>query len=232
LYAAANSLIILNSVVAKLNGTGLSFSANATGGIYNSTLTQNIGDGMVVNLNSHAKLISCTVTGNSNGVTVYGESSIYLVGTKVSSNKQRGLNITSHAHASLWGGNTISNNGPTPIQSWLGGICIYNGSQVSIVPSSFTSVKDLISYNKGPGIYVGEKSELLVTYGTVTKNQLDGVRLAHDSSAQFDTGASITYNNGFGIRGTDAAGDSKYAGTPGSLVGNVLGEASCPKFNP
>jgi hypothetical protein len=98
--------------------------------------------------------------------------------------------------------------------------------------SSFSSVKDVIAFNKGPGIYVGDKSELLLNAGNVSSNKLDGVRLAHDSTAQFDVGASITKNTGFGIRCTDFGSDSKYGGTPGNLTGNTLGPTFCSKYNP
>jgi parallel beta-helix repeat protein len=90
LYAAANALAIITSVVSKANAYGMAFSANATGGIYTSTLTQNTGDGLIVNYNAHAKLLTFTVSYNQNGVSVFRESSVYLVGTKVSYNKVRG----------------------------------------------------------------------------------------------------------------------------------------------
>jgi len=78
--------------------------------------------------------------------------------------------------------------------------------------------------NYGPGIFVGQNSNLLFKLGTVDGNAINGVSLTENSAGRFESG-SITNNTGLGIW---CGPDGKKYENPTNFSGNTSGYTNCP----
>jgi len=225
LAVSGSNVTIKDTIVKSKSGLGIEIYGNSSATINKCKLSLNPWTALWVVNKSYARIEDTLISSNdANGIQVSQGSSAWLIGNKIHSNKLSGLSVTGHSDARLLGGNKIYEN--ADLSGWRAGIGIYHGSQVTINPD-FSSDKDRISENNGPGIFVGSNSELFLKSGIVTNNSGDGVRLKFDSCGRFEEGASITNNDGYGINRGDEEGDSKYWGEPGELSGNTLGSTNC-----
>jgi hypothetical protein len=224
-YGRALSTMTFWGVTCRSNGpNGGMWLGRGTMGIIekNCDISGNTGDGAMFAYTSNGRVRNSKFNNNSgNGLFIFTGASADLQGVTIDGNSLSGLNLSENANAHLQGDNKITTNADS--SGWRGGICMCHGCQVTVARAATATAKDEISGNNGPGIFVANTSELFLQQGTVSGNSMDGVRLRYDSCAQFDTGASIINNTGFGINCGDLANDSKYSGTPGDLSGNTLG---------
>jgi parallel beta-helix repeat protein len=233
---------VYNNTVKFNPSSGIAIVHSSSGVISDNEVSQNTGTGLRVGHSSTASIKDNTINSNGdNGIQVAQGSSISATGNNISYNKYCGIDVTGHSVARLGGGNNIYNNADD--SGWRAGIGVYHSSEITI---SGSDVKDIISDNNGPGLFIANTSSLFLQSGEVLNNQGDGIHLRFDSVAQIEEGASITNNTGCGIGCGDQSGDSKYwnqggnfgsagsTGIPGTPyvpdTRNSLGKTNCSSF--
>ncbi|HSB79790.1 MAG TPA: right-handed parallel beta-helix repeat-containing protein [Candidatus Methylomirabilis sp.] len=210
----------LSGVTVRSNGSiGVYLSNGTAGRVQNSTVTQNGNIGIDLHRGSSAEIEGSTVSYNgASGIGAYVGSSVSVGTSTLEYNALSGADASNSSAFNSWGGNVIQHNGDN--SGWRGGINIHNGSSGVII----NSPGDQILMNNGPGIFVGENSQILFKLSTVNGNALDGVSLNQSSTGSFESG-SITNNGGFGI---SCGGDAKKYGNASNSSGNTLGHTNCP----
>ena len=152
---------------------------------------------------------------------VHGDSVAYLLNNEIFSNKYSGVGLTESSSVSFGGGNKIHGNGDN--SGWRAGVGVYHSSQAIFIPE-VAGNKDDIYGNNGPGVFLSENCGMLMKSAIVRDNHGDGVTINMGSFGQFESGAIIEGNDGYGINCTDVGNKS---GQPGSLAGNGSGETTC-----
>jgi len=237
--AESSNLQLEGVTVKNTKGPGIGMSNNSTAFLARCNLSGSAGPALFVRQNSSVNLDTCTISGNNTSlsgalgaINLVANSSVNLMGNTITSNKASGISLQSGSIAQLMGGNKVMNNGTatTLTSNFRCGISIAFSSHVDLNPWPPGTTKDQISGNYGPGIWMTSKGDLMVMGAVINGNHGDGVELHGNSTANFTSGATITYNTGYGIACYDTANDSKYMGSPGTNTNNTKGPTKCFRY--
>jgi hypothetical protein len=235
---ADNSTVNLQeTIIRDNNSTGIGAFRNSSLWLENSQVYSNSFDGIDIAYNSSASINQSVIKDNGEtGVLAVGGSSIRMYESEISNNKGSGVGVTEGASVALRGGNKIFEN--SSIVSWKGGINAAHGSTITLTDSPSSGYNEVYG-NNGPGIFLGNSSNLFVQSAKIYGNDGDGIGLQFDSSVQFGglekTYLTITDNSGYGLScESEYWHDSKYSLGPGVIADfskNSSGFTNCYNYN-
>jgi hypothetical protein len=228
-----SSLDFKAGIVTANSIKGFSIGLTSSAKIDNATITSNTTNGIYIEQSSSASITNSTLAKNNIGMLVVAGSSAMIKNSIIKENKDHGIDVSNHASLRLLGGNKIQYNGQnvSPVNAALGGIVLHQNSQLTIQRDLNATVMDQISLNYGNGIDIGNNSSLVMVDGIVggsslqDANKADGIFAKFNSVVEFYSAATITNNNGWGLR---CFGGSMYSGIPRTVSGNVQGQINCP----
>jgi len=240
LIEAANGTVI-NSMISSNGGAGVLVSRggsakigmNGGGAKYPNTINNNQSSGIHIYAGGSAFILGNTIDGNGTGPNIiHGQSGILVAG----------------ATASLFGGNTITNNRVNGIQAVGSSVFFvgegsvpdvisgnYNAGIVGLLGSSFEIYYATINGNNGNGVNLNLRSTAIITGGTISNNTEHGIRLVNGAGLVFvNPAVTVTGNAWFGLQCLDA--ESSYFSSSGDISGisgNIEGNVSktCTGFD-
>jgi len=192
LRARYNSYISVENTFIKNNtGAGVRLNNGSTGYFDNCEITNNSGTGLTSDRAASVFINNSKISNNgATGIQAWLGGNMSGGDNEIKSNGGPGIDISGNSSGSLYGNNSITDNGKN--FDWAGGVTIHHGSYCII------NNTDDISQNQGPGIRVYNNGMADINGTKINNNNGNGVDIEADSTAQL-IGAIITLNSGYGV---------------------------------
>ena len=246
------ALILANSTITG-NGTGVlvhnsgsaRIGVNVAGQSGPNTITGNSKEGIRVANGGAAYIHSNTISGNQTGVAINHATARLLGGNTITGNGGTDPNNPGYGVA-VRQGVLLQGAGDYPLQDApsrdtisgnnFSGLFAWNGSSLDIQYAT-------INGNLGNGIVLSLHSTMRILSptptptstptSTVGDNTHDGIYVELGSAVRFGLpAASVTANNGFGLRCADTESHYSANNVSGIITGNAEGNIQCTPFTP